>query len=202
MAELIAALAEPGTGITAPQIRSASGRLDVTLRREPTALRALGLNWTRLPAFSEYLSRPEDYLEPRVVDWAVGAVLLFSPDCYQAVGGWDESYFLYSEETDFCLRARDLGWQTRYQPTALAVHLGGQSGRSGWTHAMQIVNRVRLYRRRHSRAAAWLYFGVTVLSELSWLARGHSQSRRSLGALLVPRSRPAELACSGTLLPR
>lgn len=201
VSELVTALRTPGTGITAPQIRSEGDLLDITLRREPTTLRALGLNWTKLPAFSEYLGRPEDYHSARFVDWAVGAVLLFSPECYRAVGGWDESYFLYSEETDFCLRARDLGYLTRYQPTAVAVHIGGQSGQNGWTHSMQIVNRVRLYRRRHSRAAAWLYFGATVLSELSWLVRGHRQSGQSIRALLLPRYRPEELGCGNSLLP-
>ncbi len=42
------------------------------------------------------------------MDWAVGAILLIDADCYRAVGGLDESYFLYSEETDFSLRAQDM----------------------------------------------------------------------------------------------
>ena len=60
----------------------------------------------------------------------------------------DESYFLYSEETDFSLRAKDAGWATVYTPTAGAMHVGGGSGESASTHTMKIVNRVRLYRRR------------------------------------------------------
>jgi len=198
---LVAGLRRPGTGIVAPQVRSADGGLDFTLRREPTVRRALGLNWTKSPMFAEHMGKPEEYLHPRTVDWAVGAVLLLSRACFDAVGGWDESYFLYSEETDFCLRARDLGYQTRYQPDATAVHIGGQSGQNRRTHAMQIVNRVRLYRRRHSVPAAWAYYWASIASELSWALRGHSHSWHAILALLRTDRRPPELACGDNLLP-
>ena len=173
----------------------------MSLRREPTLLRALGLTATRLPALSEYVAQQEDYQRPTTVDWALGAVLLMSRACYDAVGGWDDSYFLYSEETDFCLRARDLGFTTRYEPAAVVVHIGGQSGQSDQTHSMQIVNRVRLYRRRHGLVAAWFYFFLTVASELSWLARGRAESRCAIRALLRPSLRPSELRCSDQLMP-
>jgi N-acetylglucosaminyl-diphospho-decaprenol L-rhamnosyltransferase len=202
VAPLLDALAEPRTGIVAPQILSQTGRLEFSLRREPTLLRALGLSRIRIPRLSEYVQESNAYTIPHVVDWALGAVLMMSRECFDALGGWDESFFLYSEETDFSLRARDLGLLTRYQPQSVAVHIGGASGRSNKTHAMQIVNRVRLYRRRHGQAAAWCYFWLTIASELSWVARGHSQSRAAILALLRPSSRPAELGCSRGMLPK
>ena len=61
------------------------------------------------------------------MDWAQGAVVLMSRACFDALNGWDESYFLYSEETDLSLRARDLGLLTRYEPGSVAVHIGGAS---------------------------------------------------------------------------
>jgi N-acetylglucosaminyl-diphospho-decaprenol L-rhamnosyltransferase len=199
---LLAALAESDTGIVVPQVRSAEGTLEYSLRREPTLLRALGLTRTRLPAMSEYITEAERYSRPGVVDWALGAALLMSRACYDALGGWDESYFLYSEETDLSLRARDLGLLTRYQPRSVAVHIGGQSGRSSRTHSMQIVNRVRLYRRRHGPLAAWCYYLLTISSEISWVIRGQSKSRASLAALLRPSLRPSELGCSDRIMPR
>jgi GT2 family glycosyltransferase len=199
--QLLAGLRRPGAGVVAPQVRSEDGRLDFTLRREPTVRRALGLNWTKSPMFSEYVGKPEEYLHSHTVDWAVGAVLLISRACFDAVGGWDESYFLYSEETDFCLRARDLGYRTSYLPDAVAVHIGGQSGQNSRTHAMQILNRVRLYRRRHSAPAAWAYYGASIASELSWALRGHSHSWHAVRALLSADRRPPELACGDRLLP-
>lgn len=196
------ALGNPGTGIVVPQVRSPSGSLERSLRREPTSARALGLNWTGLALFSEYLTGSADYEVPRTVDWALGAVLLMSRTCFDAIGGWDESFFLYSEETDACLRARDLGLRTRYEPRSVAVHVGGASGRTRSTHAMQIVNRVRLYHRRHGTAASWCYFGLTIISEISWLLRGHRQSGHAVLALLAPSRRPPEIGCGGHLLPR
>jgi N-acetylglucosaminyl-diphospho-decaprenol L-rhamnosyltransferase len=199
---LLAALRKPDVGIAVPRVQSPFGTLELSLRREPTLLRAAGLARTGLAALSEYVSKPADYAGPRVVDWALGAVLAMSRKCYDCLGGWDESYFLYSEETDLCLRARDIGLATRYEPRSVAVHIGGQSGRDHRTHAMQIVNRVRLYRRRHGRPAAWAYYWLTVASELSWLIRGHRQSWSAIVALLRPSRRPPELGCSDRLMPR
>lgn len=199
---LLAALREPDVGIVAPQVRSPAGTLELSLRREPTLLRALGLAGTGLAVLSEYVTRPADYASPRIVDWALGAALLISRKCYETLGGWDESYFLYSEETDLCLRARDKGLFTRYEPRSVIVHIGGQSGRDRRTHVMQIVNRVRLYRRRHGAVASWCYYWLTIGSEFSWLARGHRQSWSSVVAMLRPSRRPRELRCCDQRMPR
>ena len=199
---LLAVLREPNVGIAAPQVRSPQGALELSLRREPTLLRALGLTRTKLVLFSEYVTRPSDYARPRDVDWALGAVLLMSRKCYDTLNGWDETYFLYSEETDLALRARDAGLLTRYEPRAVAVHIGGQSGRTHRTHAMQIVNRVRLYRRRHGAVASWCYYWLAVANELSRVPRGHPESWSGALALLRPARRPGELGCSGQRMPR
>ncbi len=199
---LLAALREPGVGIVAPQVRSAQGALELSLRREPTILRAIGLTRTKLPVFSEYVAEFSAYGKPGTVDWALGAVLAMSRSCYDALGGWDESYFLYSEETDLSLRARDVGLLTRYEPAAVATHIGGQSGRNDTTHIMQIVNRVRLYRRRHGPVASWTYYAISIANELSRIPRGHAESRSSVRALLRPARRPPCLGCSDRLVPR
>ena len=198
---LVAGLEAPHVGITAPLVRDSQGHLSQSLRREPTLLRALGLGRTGSPLLSEYVTESTAYDTAHVVDWALGAALALDRSCFDEIGGWDESYFLYSEETDFCLRARDLGWTTMFVPGAEVMHVGGGSGRSDKTHVMQIVNRVRLYRRRHSAASALVYLALTVLSEASWLARGNRQSRAAIVALLRPRRRPVELGCSDSLLP-
>ena len=198
---LFDALQEPHTGIVVPQVRTPQGALDLSLRHEPSLLRTLGLAWTKSRIFSEYIARPADYTCPRVVDWALGAVLLMSRKCYDTLGGWDESYFLYSEETDLSLRARDAGMLTRYEPQAIAVHLDGQSGRSNRTHSMRAVNRVRLYHRRHGMLASWCYYWLIVAHELSWVLRGRRESWSAVMAILVPSRRPPELGCSEQLMP-
>jgi N-acetylglucosaminyl-diphospho-decaprenol L-rhamnosyltransferase len=199
---LMKALQEPKVGIVAPQVRSPEGELELSLRRAPSLLRALGLTRTKLALFSEYVTKPSDYASPRYVDWALGAVLLMSRECYDMLGGWDETFFLYAEETDLSLRARDSGLLTRYEPSAIAVHIGGHSGRNHKTHAMHIVNRVRLYRRRHGIIASWCYYVITLVHEVTWIARGRRASRASIAALLLPSRRPPELGAYGHVMPR
>lgn len=198
---MVDALRQPGTGIVAPRVLNADGSMEQSLRREPSIPRALGLSRTGVALLAECLVRPTEYDEPRVVDWALGAALVISRACFDALSGWDESYFLYSEETEFCLRARDSGFLTRYEPRAVVTHLAGGSGRNGKTHSMQVVNRVRLYRRRHGVVASWLYFSLTVLHELRWIHRDDGRHRAAVIALLRPSQRPAELGCSDRLVP-
>ena len=198
---LLEALQLPGIGIAAPQLRWGDGSLGHSLRREPTLLRALGLTGTRLAVFSEYVTDERAYEVAHEVDWAVGAVLMVSRACHEAVGGWDESFFLYSEETQFCLDARRLGFRTRYVPESVVEHIQGESGTSNAIHSMMVINRVRLYRRRHGRVSSGCYYCLAILSELSWLARGYSRSWTAVVALLRPSRRPAVLGCSGSLIP-
>jgi GT2 family glycosyltransferase len=61
------------------------------------------------------------------VDWVPGASMMIRRDAFDAVGGLDENYFLYFEETDFCYRAKRLGFQTWYVPASRVMHIAGQS---------------------------------------------------------------------------
>lgn len=194
-------LKSTNAGVVAPRVLEPGGGVFRSLRREPTLLRATGLSFTHWPLFDEYISEPDTYERRQRVDWALGAALLVRTECHRQLSGWDETFFLYSEETDFSLRAADAGWPTFYEPDAEIMHIGGQSGQSERTYAMQIVNRVRLYARRHRRPAGWAYFFLAVLREMSRIARGKMESVAALRALVQPSRRPQELACSESLLP-
>ena len=61
------------------------------------------------------------------VDWICGASMMIRPAVFDAIGGLDENYFLYFEETDFCRRARRAGFATWYVPESRVMHIGGQS---------------------------------------------------------------------------
>jgi GT2 family glycosyltransferase len=61
------------------------------------------------------------------VDWICGASMLIRPEVIAAIGGLDENYFLYFEETDFCHRAREAGYPTWYVPQSRVMHIAGQS---------------------------------------------------------------------------
>ena len=100
IAPLYSALRLPKTGIVGPRVLSSDGALYFSLRRNPTLLRAIGLTRLRLPAVSEIVQEAAAYEQAHVVDWAVGAVLMMTRQCFDLLAGWDESFFLYSEETD------------------------------------------------------------------------------------------------------
>jgi GT2 family glycosyltransferase len=195
-------LRKPGNGIVAPRVREADGSLSPTLRRGPTMARVGGLSFTGLPFFQERIEDPREYETEHEVEWAVGAILLVREECFRALKGLDESYFLYSEETDLSLRAKDSGWATVYTPNAGAVHIGGGSGESATTHTMKMLNRIRLYRRRRGPIRASIYFALTVLVEFRRAVLGHDKSWPTTRALLRPSRRPPALGASRTLIPR
>ncbi|MDN5795495.1 MAG: glycosyltransferase family 2 protein [Intrasporangium sp.] len=193
VAELLRAVREPGIGIAVPRLVDAEGELILSMRREPTLRRAfadavLGASRVgRYPTLGEVVTSPHEYEVETVTDWAEGSTQLVSADCWAACGPWDESFFLYSEETDFDLRARDAGFSTRYVPTARAVHLEGGSGASPGLRAMMAVNRVRLFRRRNGRVRGGAYWFSILLREASRAAIGDRGSHPTVRALTNPR---------------
>jgi GT2 family glycosyltransferase len=195
---LIEALGRRGGGIAVPRLWDAHGRRIDSMRREPTVLRALGdavLGATRagrFPALGEVIADPDLYLSERFTDWAEGSTQLISAACWNACGSWDESFFLYSEETDYNLRARDLGYPTLYVPNAEATHLEGGSGTSPALWSLLILNRVRLFRRRNGLAASLTFWLLTALREASRAVLGRQTSRAAIRAFV--RTRPFESA--------
>jgi len=181
---------QPGVGIVVPRLVDADGALARSLRREPTLLRAAGeaavggLRAGRVAALGEIVCDPAEYSRARTVDWATGAAWLVSTECFDAVGGFAEDFFLYSEETDFALRARDHGFATVYLPDAVVTHKGGASNVDPQLFALLTRNRVRCYRRRHG-APATLAFRITLLTgELARAGAGRATSRAAVRALL------------------
>jgi GT2 family glycosyltransferase len=63
----------------------------------------------------------------RQVDWVSGAAMLIRAEVFAAIGGFDENYFLYFEETDLCRRAARAGFATWYFPESRIMHIMGQS---------------------------------------------------------------------------
>jgi GT2 family glycosyltransferase len=63
---------------------------------------------------------------PRPVDWLPGASMMIRGDVFEPLGGFDERYFLYFEETDLCYRAKQAGYDTWYVPESRVMHIAGQ----------------------------------------------------------------------------
>jgi N-acetylglucosaminyl-diphospho-decaprenol L-rhamnosyltransferase len=191
--DLLAVLRRTGAGIAVPKLVDGDGLLIPSMRREPTILRAFGdavLGGTRAgryPALGEVVTDEARYGAEAQTDWAEGSTMLISEACWQRCGPWDESYFLYSEETDFALRARDAGFAVRFTPAVRAVHLEGESRVAPRLWALLTVNRVRLYRRRHSLAGTAGYWMALLLREGSRAVLGRPANRLAVRALLSPR---------------
>lgn len=71
--------------------------------------------------------RPPAGLMP--VDWVTGAFMYIRRETFDEVGGFDQGFFLYWEDADFCRRAANAGWTTVYVPTAAVVHATARSSR-------------------------------------------------------------------------
>jgi GT2 family glycosyltransferase len=81
----------------------------------------------RVPWISKRFLLYWDHSEERVVPWVKGAVLATRRSAFEEVDGFDESFFMYYEEVDLCVRLAIRGWQIRFAPVAEVVHLGGVS---------------------------------------------------------------------------
>lgn len=191
VATLLSALeSDPRVGIVTPTVLDVEGRLKFSLRREPTLLRAVGEavlgghRAARFPALGDMIRDPGYYRDGATADWATGAALLLSRDVLDVVGAWDEQFFLYSEETDYALRARDAGFELRFVPGAAVVHPGGEMSRSPALWSLVATNRTRLYRKRHGRLASAAYWTVVLLNEASRAALGRKTHRAATRALL------------------
>lgn len=192
--ELLETLRRGDSGIVVPQLEKGDGSRIPVLRREPTVWRALGdallgaRRAGKFPVFGEIMTAESYYREETAADWAAGSVMFISLECWKQCGPWDESFFLYSEETDFSLRARDIGLPTRLSPAARAVHLEGDSKQSPALWALLTMNRARLYRRRHRLPASIAYWAALLLRESSRAALG-SKPSRAAARCLVSRSK-------------
>jgi N-acetylglucosaminyl-diphospho-decaprenol L-rhamnosyltransferase len=127
---LIGALAKhlydhPRVAAVGPSLMNRYGHLDSRGRQFPSPLlelrRNLGARWPR-----QWRYREEDRGE-LAVDWISGACMLLRRAAIDEIGAFDESFFLYWEETDWCRRARAASWEIHHRADLSLLHLGGAS---------------------------------------------------------------------------
>ena len=125
--------AHPQAAVVGPRLRNTDGTLQRSVRRDPTLWRvATEYLFIRKLAPRSDLLNPLyaggfDHETAREVDWLSGAALLVRREATDAVGLFDESFFLFSEEADWQARFRQAGWQVWFFPGAAVVHVGGAS---------------------------------------------------------------------------
>jgi len=161
--------AQPHAGIVGAQLRNADGTFQGSYARFPSLWREVlvlsGLGrWLRGQHYPS--CGPDDDQGPQAVDWVGGACLLARKSAFEAVGGFDDSFFMYGEEVDLCYRMRRAGWQVWYQPAARVVHVGGASsaGQPTEREAQLYRGRVHFFRKHHGRAAATLLASTIIAS--------------------------------------
>jgi N-acetylglucosaminyl-diphospho-decaprenol L-rhamnosyltransferase len=91
-------------------------------------------------------------------DWICGAAMMIRPAVFDRIGGFDENYFLYFEETDFCNRARQAGYATWYVPESRVMHIMGQSTKV--TDEKAVLQRFPAYWFQSRRRYFAVSFGV------------------------------------------
>jgi GT2 family glycosyltransferase len=191
--------AEPRAGIAVPRLVDGDGNLLLSQRRSPTVSRAFGeaiLGGDRAGRHKWLGGVVQDagaYRRSTNPTWAVGCAWLISESCWQSVGGWDEGLFMYSEDVDYALRARDAGFTMTFVPEAEAVHLVGPSHTDSRLWSMVIWNRYRLYRRRHGSVRSLLFRGGLLLNEVLRAAAGREVHAAGAWALVSKSRRPPEV---------
>jgi N-acetylglucosaminyl-diphospho-decaprenol L-rhamnosyltransferase len=202
LSSLVDALrAESRVAGVGPRTLDDAGRLVWSQRRFPrlrsTYAQAVFLQRV-LPMASwtdEVIRDPDAYARPGAPDWISGACLLLRREALDPIGGLDEGFFLYSEDTDLFRRLRSAGWEVRYEPRATARHRGGASAPRHTTERIAARSRVR-YARKHQGATVAMLEACGVLigaltHAVAWLhrparARGHAAAARA--ALVAVRS--------------
>jgi len=120
-------------GIVGPQLLYSDGSLQSSRRRFPTFSTAFlehhqMQKWFPLNYVLEKIymrDTPDDKTQD--VDWIVGAAMFARRAVYEQIGGLDERFFMYSEELDWCQRAKAAGWRVVYFPCARVMHHEGKS---------------------------------------------------------------------------
>ena len=99
---------------------------------------------------------------PRPVPWVSAASMIIRRDAFDAVAGFDEGFFLYFEDVDFCLRLTRAGRRIYYDPTVTVLHHRGVSARAAPELASRAYRRSQLrfwekHKGRHARRVVELY---------------------------------------------
>jgi N-acetylglucosaminyl-diphospho-decaprenol L-rhamnosyltransferase len=167
--------AHPGAGIIGPQLRYPDGSIQPSRRRFPTLWTALfESTWLQRYApravLDHYYVRDHSDGETCEVDWVVGAAMLARWAVYEQIGGLDEArFFMYSEEVDWCRRAKQAGWQVIYHPSAVVIHHEAKSSDQAVAQRMIHFNtsKVRYFAKHHGRAQATI-LRLVLLGMFAW----------------------------------
>ncbi len=176
--------ANPSAGLAGSRLEDPDGTLQASSFRFPSIAGEFngqlrfGPVHRLLARWATVAPQPQD--APSRTDWVAGASLMIRAEVLERIGLMDEAYFLYYEETDFCLRAAQAGWTCHYVPSSRVVHLVGQS--SGVTHPGDRAKRLPQFwfesRARYlAKHASWLGAKAIDWAALAGFALGRLKRR-------------------------
>jgi N-acetylglucosaminyl-diphospho-decaprenol L-rhamnosyltransferase len=183
LAAMVACMKDhPEIGVLGPELRYGDGSRQSSRRCFPTFGMALiestplawrwpDNTWARRYHMDDVPVPSADPGKVQVVDWVVGAALLVRREALEQVGGFDEGYFMYSEELDWCRRAKTAGWQAAYFSGAQVVHHEGKSSEQGIAarHIRFQTSKVRYFRKVHGVLTAWvLQMSILAMFSIEW----------------------------------
>lgn len=129
VAPLLQVLENTNVGACGPVVHSAAGTIEDSARRFPT--------FTRLAKRVFLGIREPDYEwhdSPIEVDWLAGMFVVFRHDSFELVGGFDERFFMYLEDSDICKRLQKHGRSTVLQPSCTVIHEAQRASRRSARH--------------------------------------------------------------------
>jgi len=151
----------PQCGLCGGKIISPEGRLEPSARRFPSVLSKLltlsGLSgkFSDSPVLNRHEFGGFAHDRPIEVDWIPGTFTIIRKEMLDAIGAFDERYYLYYEETDLCLRAKHAGWKIFFIPEAGVTHIGGASSKTRKDKTFDSkASQVLTFRMR----SEWLYY--------------------------------------------
>jgi N-acetylglucosaminyl-diphospho-decaprenol L-rhamnosyltransferase len=164
----------PKVGIAGPRILDSEGALQLSARRDISAISGfLGRTslLTRLFPKSSLVKNQfpavTEQSHPSPVDWVSGACMVIRREALGEIGPLDERFFMYFEDADLCRRARAAGWLVYYLPHIEIIHQTGASSRSK-PRAIWILHKSAfLYHRKHGAHGPLNVFSAVVLAGLT-----------------------------------
>ncbi|MGH9068410.1 MAG: glycosyltransferase family 2 protein [Acidimicrobiales bacterium] len=172
-------------GLVGPRVEEPDGTLYPSARTFPSLTDSIGHGFVGLvapgnPWSRRYKMAAWDHCEAREVDWVSGACFLARRALLDALGGFDESYFMYSEDVDLCWRAARAGWRVTYQPAATVTHVQGVSAEHH-PYRMIVAHHRSLLRFAARSTAGWQRALLPVVGAGLGLRAALAAAQRRLG---------------------
>jgi N-acetylglucosaminyl-diphospho-decaprenol L-rhamnosyltransferase len=128
---------DPGAGAVAPRLILPDGSTQHSVYRFPTVPFTAAFNGglyrvSRRASEAMLLEGMWDAARPRVVDWAIAALIVVRRAAWDAAGGFDEGQWMYAEDLDLGWRLAAAGWHTRYEPSARVRHHASAATSQAW----------------------------------------------------------------------